>query len=255
MIFDSHCHINAHHFKGDEKGYIKRANDAGVKYFLVVGWDVASSQDAIKLAEENENVYAAVAIHPVDAIETPKEHLKVIEEMLSHPKVVALGEIGLDYHWVKDDEGKQIEAYFFKAQIEIANRMKKPIIVHMREATNDTFTILESHTPLYSGVMHCYSGSLEMALRFINLGLYIGIGGPVTFKNAVDPKKVAETIPFNRLLVETDAPYISPHPYRGQINESARLPLIVEAIAALRGESVQNVIETTTKNAKTLFNI
>lgn len=255
MLFDTHCHLNAEVFEKDPTGYIKRAQAQGVKYFIVIGWDVASSQKAINLAINYENVYAAVGIHPVDAVITNQADLIKIEQMLCHPKVVALGEVGLDYHWIKDIEERKTQKDFFIKQIALANKCKKPVIIHMRDATKDTFEILAAYQPLYSGVMHCYSGSKEMALEFLKLGLYISLGGPVTFKNAVIPKEVAAIVPLDKLLVETDAPYLAPHPYRGKQNESSLLPLIVKEIAKIRNLSVEEITRTTTGNARLLFHV
>ncbi|MGI6735255.1 MAG: TatD family hydrolase [Bacilli bacterium] len=255
MFFDTHCHLNDRRYQKDIKGYVERAREAGVNYLLVVAWDVVSSKKAIKIAEKFPNVYAAVGIHPTDAVKTPKIDIQELELLLTHPKVVAVGEIGLDYHWIKDPKEREIEYEFFVAQIELANKYKKPVIIHMRDATNDTYEILKNNTPKYQGVMHSYSGSKEMVKRFTDLGFYISLGGPVTFLNAREPKEVALVVPEDRLLIETDAPYLTPHPYRGKINESAKIPLIATAIAAIRNVSVEKVGEFTTKNAKRLFRI
>ena len=255
MFVDTHCHINADVFKTDAAGYVKRAADAGVQKLIVVGWDVNSSRDAIKYAVAFPGVFAAVAIHPVDAVSTPLSDLDIIANMLTHPKVVALGEIGLDYHWIEEKDKQAIEHDFFIKQIALANAHQKPVIIHMRNATQDTYDILHDNRPLFGGVMHSYSGSVEMAKRFLDLGMYIGIGGPVTFKNAKEPKLVAAMVPSDKLLLETDAPYLAPHPFRGTTNESYHIPLIAETIAALRGISVDTLKAQTTKNAHTLFKL
>ncbi|TAH56717.1 MAG: TatD family deoxyribonuclease [Bacillota bacterium] len=255
MFFDTHCHLNDRRYENDIEGYVERAKKAGVNYLLIVAWDVKSSKKAIKIAERFNNVYAAVGIHPVDAVKTPKSDLKELEKLLTHPKVIALGEIGLDYHWIKDEKERAIEHDFFVMQIELANKYRKPVLIHMRDATNDTYEVLKNNTPKYQGIMHSYSGSKEMALRFMDLGMYISLGGPVTFLNAHEPKEVASVVSEERLLLETDAPYLTPHPYRGKLNESANIPLIAEAIATIRNVSVEKVGEFTTKNAKTLFKL
>ncbi len=255
MFIDTHCHLNARQFATDPEGYVKRAQDAGVTHLIVVSWDIASSRDAIKFAERFPGIYAAVGIHPVDAVKTPKSDLAILETLLQHPKVVALGEIGLDYHWIKDAHERAIEHEFFIAQIAIANRLKKPIIIHMRDATQDTYNVLNANRPQYSGVMHSYSGSVEMVQPFLDLGMYIGLGGPVTFLNAKEPKLVAAVVPSDKLLLETDAPYLAPHPYRGKTNESKLLPLIAEEIAVLRNITVDKLAAETTANAKRLFNL
>ncbi len=255
MFFDTHCHLNNNAFKDDVEGYINRAKAEGVNHLLVIAWDITSSRKAIALAEAHENVYAAVGIHPVDAVKTPKSHLHILETLLTHEKVVALGEIGLDYHWIKDEKERKIEHDFFIAQIELANKYKKPVIIHMRDATLDTYNVLNKNRPLYSGIMHSYSGSKEMVKDFLELGFYIGLGGPVTYLNAKEPKEVAKVVPLDRLLLETDAPYLSPHPFRGKQNESSRLPIIAKVISELHGQSLEEIGETTTKNAMTLFKI
>lgn len=255
MFFDTHCHLNDVRFKDDIEGYVNRAKDAGVSHLLVIAWDLESSKLAIKLAERFPFVYAAVGIHPVDAVKTPKEHLLKLEPLLVHPKVVALGEIGLDYHLIKDEKERTVEHEFFIAQIKLANKYHKPVVIHMRDATNDTYEVLKNNTPLYSGIMHSYSGSKEMVTNFIKLGMYIGLGGPVTYLNAKDPKEVASFVPANKLLLETDAPYLSPHPFRGKTNESSRIPVIAETIAALRGLSVEELANLTFRNATRLLKI
>lgn len=255
MYFDTHCHLNAKDFKEDVAGYVERAAKAGVTHLLVVGWDIESSKNAVALAERFPNVYAAVAIHPVDAVTTPLSDLEVLETLLVHPKVVALGEIGLDYHWIKNIDERAIEHDFFKKQIALANKYQKPVVIHMRDATNDTYQILKANPLLFHGVMHSYSGSTEMMKAFLDLGFYIGLGGPVTFKNAIDPKVVAKDVPADKLLLETDAPYLTPHPYRGKTNESSYIPLIATEIAALRSLPLAELASITFSNAKALFKI
>ena len=255
MFFDTHCHLNDKAFKDDIEGYIERAKKEGVSRLLIIAWDVASSKKAIAIADKYNNVYAAVGIHPVDAVKTPRSDLKKIEALLHHPKVVALGEIGLDYHWIKDEKERLIEKEFFIAQIELANKYKKPVVIHMRDAINDTYQTLKSNLPLYNGIMHSYSGPKEMVKDFIDLGFYIGLGGPVTYLNAKEPKEVAKVVPSDRLVIETDAPYLSPHPFRGRLNESKRIPIIAEMIATLREVSVNEIAKITTENARRLFKI
>lgn len=255
MFFDTHCHLNDKAFKDDIEGYIDRAKKEGVSRLLIIAWDVASSMEAIRIAEKYNNIYAAVGIHPVDAVKTPHSDLKKIEGLLHHPKVVAVGEIGLDYHWIKDEKERLIEKDFFIAQIALANKYKKPVIIHMRDAINDTYQTLKANRPMYNGIMHSYSGPKEMVKDFIDLGFYIGLGGPVTYLNAKEPKEVAKVVPSDRLVVETDAPYLSPHPFRGRQNESKRIPLIAEMIATLREVSVQEIAKITTENARRLFKI
>ncbi|HZJ89690.1 MAG TPA: TatD family hydrolase [Bacilli bacterium] len=255
MYFDSHCHINNYKYSGEEEAYIIAANKANVTSFVVVGWDIASSKAAIKLAEEFSGVYAAVGIHPVDSVKTDPGDLKELEKLLVHPKVVALGEIGLDYHWIKDETERELQKTFFIQQLALANKFKKPVIIHMRNATNETYLVLKEHRAQYKGVMHSYSGPAEMVKDFLDLDFYIGLGGPVTFLNAKTPKEVAKVVPIDRLLIETDSPYLTPHPYRGKTNGSHLLPLIAKEIANIKRLSVTDIGAKTTYNAKKLFGL
>lgn len=255
MFIDTHCHLNDERFQDDIEGYLHRAQNVGVTTLLVIGWDIASSRRAISLAEKHDQVYAVVGIHPVDAVKTNEQDLRELETLLGHPKVVALGEIGLDYYWIKDEKERKREHFFFIEQIKIANKYQKPIVIHMRDATEDTFDVLSAHKPTFGGVLHSYSGSAAMAQRFMNLGMYIGLGGPVTYLNAKEPKEVAKVVTSDRLLLETDAPYLSPHPFRGKTNESSRIPIIAAEIATLRQKSVIDLANETTANAKRLFNL
>lgn len=254
-MIDSHCHLNHDRFYGNPEKYITAAMEKGVRSFLVVGYDVKSSRRAVALAKRFPNVYAAVGVHPTDIKSRGENDLKEIEEMLKETKVVGFGEIGLDYYWDKDEKIQTEQKKYFIEQINIANRHQKPIIVHTRDAAYDTYKILCDNRPLYGGIMHCYSGSAEMVGNYVDLGLYISLGGPVTFLNAKTPKEVAKITPIDRLLVETDSPYLAPHPLRGQSNEPANLPLIVEAIANLRGETVAAIDEATTSNFNRLFGL
>ena len=227
----------------------------GVEAFLVIGYDLESSRRAHALAQRFENVYAAVGIHPTDIKKRGPGDLGEIEAMLNDKKVVGYGEIGLDYYWDKSGEDQKEQKKYFIEQIKLANEHQKPIIVHTREAAYDTFKILSDNPPRYGGIMHCYSGSAEMVGNYIDLGLYISLGGPVTFLNAKTPKEVAKITPLNRLLVETDSPYLSPHPLRGKTNSPANLPLILEEIARLRGVEAKIIDEATTANFRRLFRL
>ncbi len=255
MYFDTHCHLNSDEYKQDVEGYIQRAKAVGVDFLLVVGWDDQSSIKAVELAEQYPNVYAAVGYHPSEVFQVPEDRFSVIKRLLSHPKVVALGEIGLDFYWNKTEEEHETQRKYFVRQIELANRFQKPVIIHSRDASAETLRILTENRPLAGGVMHCYSGSKEMAPEFIKLGLMISLGGPVTFQNARVSKEVAQSVPLKSLLIETDAPYLAPTPHRGKKNESAFLPLIAATIGSLRGLDAEDVAEWTTRNAKALFHV
>ena len=192
---------------------------------MVIGWDKASSELAIKIAEQHENIYAVIGFHPENIFDINDDVLYKILELYKNPKVVGIGEIGLDYHRTKDPEKRELQKQYFIKQIEFANKIGLPISIHSREAFNDTLEILKEHKPMYGGVMHCYSGSVENINDIINLGLYICLDGPVTFTNAKTPKEVAADVPLAKLVVETDCPYLSPHPLRGTVNEPANISL------------------------------
>jgi TatD DNase family protein len=254
MLFDTHVHMNAEQFKQDRDEVIKRAFETGVKYMVVVGFDRETIPLAIEIAEQYETIYAAVGWHPVDAIDMTDEDLKWIEELSNHPKVVALGEMGLDYHW--DKSPKDIQKEVFRKQIQLAKKVKMPIIIHNREATEDIIEILqEENAKEVGGVMHCYNDSAKYVQTCLDMNFYISLGGPVTFKNAPLPKEVAVEVPLDRLLVETDAPFLAPHPNRGKRNEPAYVKLVAEKIAELRGISYDELSNQTTENALNFFKI
>ncbi|PAV28551.1 hydrolase TatD [Virgibacillus profundi] len=254
MLFDTHVHLNADQFMEDREETIQRAFDAGVNYMVVVGFDRKTIPLAIEIAEQNETIYAAVGWHPVDSIDMTDEDLAWIEELSSHPKVVAIGEMGLDYHW--DKSPKEIQKEVFRKQIQLAKKVKMPIIIHNREATEDIIEILqEEDAQAVGGIMHCYNDSVDYVQACLDMNFYISLGGPVTFKNAKEPKEVAAQVPLDRLLVETDAPFLAPHPNRGKRNEPAYVKLVAEKIAELREMPLEEISKTTTKNACKLFGI
>ncbi|AVR01024.1 TatD family hydrolase [Oceanobacillus sp. M65] len=254
MLFDTHVHLNARQFMEDREETIQRAFDAGVKYMVVVGFDSETIPLAIEIAEQYDTIYAAVGWHPVDAIDMTEDHLKWIEELSAHPKVVAIGEMGLDYHW--DKSPKDIQKEVFRKQIQLAKKVQLPIIIHNREATEDIIEILqEEDAQAVGGIMHCYNDSVEYVQACLDMNFYISLGGPVTFKNAPLPKEVAVQVPGDRLLVETDAPFLAPHPNRGKRNEPAYVKLVAEEIADLRGVSLEELSKLTTQNAFSLFKL
>ncbi|MFE0504218.1 TatD family hydrolase [Peribacillus butanolivorans] len=254
MLFDTHVHVNAEQFNEDLEDVIERAQEAGVNNMVVVGFDRPTITRAMELIETYDFMYAAVGWHPVDAIDMTEEDLKWIEELSSHPKVVAIGEMGLDYHWDKSPKAIQLEV--FRKQIRLAKKVGLPIIIHNREATADIVNILkEEEASEVGGIMHCFSGSAETAMECIDMNFYISLGGPVTFKNAKKPKEVAAAVPLDRLLIETDCPYLAPHPYRGKRNEPSYVKLVAEQIAEIKQLSVEEVSQATTDNAKKLFGI
>ncbi|RST71124.1 TatD family deoxyribonuclease [Siminovitchia acidinfaciens] len=254
MLFDTHVHLNDEQFNEDLQEVIERAKEAGVSYMVVVGFNRPTIEKAIILVEEYDFLYASIGWHPVDAIDMTDEDLAWIEEMAVHPKVVALGEMGLDYHWDKSPQDVQKEV--FRRQIGLAKKLKLPIIIHNRDATEDVVQILrEEKAEEVGGIMHCFSGSAETAKECVEMNFHISLGGPVTFKNAKKPKKVAMEVPLDRLLIETDCPYLAPHPYRGKRNEPAYVKLVAEQIAELKEISYEEVAKKTTENAMKLFGI
>ncbi|GGE53942.1 putative metal-dependent hydrolase YabD [Pullulanibacillus camelliae] len=254
MLFDTHTHINAEEFNEDRDEVITRAHEAGVSNMVVVGFDRPTIEAAMAIVKEHEDMYAAVGWHPVDAIDMTDEDLDWIRALLKDPKVVAVGEMGLDYHW--DKSPAEIQKEVFRKQIHLAKEMDMPIIIHNREATEDIVAILEEErASAVGGIMHCYSSDWEHAKRCLDMNFYISFGGPVTFKNGHLAKEVASQVPLDRLLIETDCPYLSPHPFRGKRNEPARVQLVAEQIAVLRDKSFEEIAEITSNNAKTLFRL
>lgn len=255
MIFDTHCHLNSEELYNNIDEVIAFAKVVGVDKFLVVGWDIKSSYLAIELANKYPEIYAAIGVHPTDIDGVTDEDFDKLMTHVNDPKVVAIGEIGLDYHWEKDPEQREKQKRWFIKQINAANLYKKPISIHNREAFGDCLAILKEHKPLYGGVMHCYSGSVELLKDVLDLGLYIGLDGPLTFTNAKTPKEVCEVVPLDRLVVETDSPYLAPHPLRGTVNEPKNIALVIDEIARLKEESKKHIIDVLYKNSCRLFGI
>ncbi|EWG08747.1 TatD family hydrolase [Cytobacillus firmus] len=254
MFFDTHAHLNAEQYNEDLQEVIDRALSEGISNIVVVGFDRPTIEKAMELTEKYDFIYASVGWHPVDAIDMTEEDLLWIEELSSHPKVVALGEMGLDYYW--DKSPKDIQKEVFRKQIRLAKKVKLPIVIHNRDATADIVKILkEEGAGEVGGIMHCFSGSPEIAQECVDMNFYISLGGPVTFKNAKKPKEVADIIPLEKLLIETDCPYLTPHPHRGKRNEPSYVKLVAEQIAEIKGLSTEEVAQATTENAKKLFGI
>jgi TatD DNase family protein len=254
MYIDTHVHLNAEQYNDDLEEVINRALDAGVKQMVVVGFDRKTIHRAIALAELYEFIYAVVGWHPVDAIDCTDEDLKWIEELALHKKVVAIGETGLDYYW--DKSPKDVQQEVFRKQIQLAQRVNLPIVIHNRDATEDVIRILkEENAEKTGGVMHCFGGSVDTANTCIEMNFMISLGGPVTFKNAKKPKEVATEIPLEWLMIETDAPYLAPHPHRGKRNEPALVLLVAEEIARLKNITIEEVGRITTENAKRFYRL
>lgn len=250
-IFDSHAHYNDEQFDIDRDSLLASLPEAGIVGIINCGTDVKSSLESLVMAEKYPFVYAACGYHPESALDFTDDNLLEIDKMLSHRKCVAVGEIGLEYHY--DFVPKDVQKYVFEKHLELAVKYDMPVIVHDREAHADTMELLKKYNP--KGVLHCYSGSAEMAKEVLKMGMYIGLGGAVTFKNAVKPVEVAEMIPLDRLLLETDCPYMAPVPMRGKRNNSAYIEYVADIIADVRGISAQELLCITAENTKKLFNI
>lgn len=255
MYLDSHVHLNDPELLDHVDQVIKEAEEAGVTLFLVPGYDLESSIAAVKLANKYPNVYAAVGYQPENTKGVDISVLKQIEDLAQDPKVLAIGEIGLDYHFENDEETKKHQMEFFLAQIEMANRLDLPVSIHARDALGDMLMVLKSHPINRHGVLHCYSGSKEMVPEFAKLGYYFGFDGPITFKNAQTPKESMKAVPLNRLLSETDSPYLTPVPFRGQINGPKNIPFIVKEMAFLKENEVGKVVSQIETNFRTLFRV
>lgn len=254
QFIDTHVHLNADQYVEDLQDVILRAREKGVQKMVVIGFDTKTIKRAISIAESDPDIYAVVGWHPVDAVDCTEEDLKWIEELAAHEKVVGIGETGLDYYW--DKSPKEVQQEIFRKQIRLAQRVDLPLIIHNRDATGDVIRILkEEEAHLTGGIMHCFGGSVETARESIDMNFMISLGGPVTFKNAKTPKEVAAEIDIAHLLIETDAPYLAPHPYRGKRNEPSYVPLVAEEIARLKGLTVEEVARVTTENAEKFFGI
>lgn len=254
MLIDTHCHLDWNKFDADREQVIRRAIEAGVTRMITIGTDVESSRRAIELAEKFEAVYAAVGVHPNDCADFNASTLDQIRSLARHEKVVAIGEIGLDYYWKKTAKDQQ--ARVFEMQCDLAAELHKPVIIHNREATADVMNILTRYSLLVKhGVLHSFFESLEVAQQAIGLGYSIGFTGPITFKKADRERAVAQSIPIENILIETDAPFLTPEPQRGKRNEPAFVKHVAAMIAQVKGLTFDEVARQTTLNAKKLFGL
>ena len=252
MLFDSHAHLNDEAFDQDRPELLETFRDAGVGLVMNAGCSLASSREGIALAEAYPWIYCSVGTHPDTADEVNEEVLEVYRQMCSHPKVKAIGEIGLDYYYETIHRDAQMRA--FRMQMQLAEELDMPVIVHERDAHEDGMSIVKEF-PKVKGVFHCYSGSAEMARQLVDMGWYIGFTGVLTFKNARKAVETAASIPLERILLETDCPYMAPEPYRGKRNHPGYLPKMAEKLAQIRGIPVEEAIRATTENAKRLYRI
>jgi TatD DNase family protein len=254
MLIDSHCHLDNDQFAPDRDAAIQRALDAGVERMVVIGTGEGPPdlEAGIRLADQHDPIYATVGIHPHDAAKATPETFREVERLLKHPKVVALGEIGLDYHY--DFSPRETQREVFVTQMRIARDARKPIVIHTREAWEDTLTTIAEHwDATIGGIMHCFSGSQVEAERSLALGFYLSFGGIVTFPKSLSIQEAARLAPADRILIETDAPYLAPVPYRGKRNEPAFVVETAKKLAVLRNETYESIAQTTTANCRTLL--
>ena len=252
MLFDTHAHYDDEAFDPDRELLLESLPQRGVALVLNPGCDLDSSRKAVSYAAAYPHVYAAVGIHPENCAGFVPADIDVLRELARQPKVAAIGEIGLDYYWAENPP-RELQQQVLRAQLALARALRLPVIFHDREAHGDMMDILRKYKP--KGVVHCFSGSAELAQETVKLGMYIGLGGVVTFKNARHSVEVAKAIPLDRLLTETDAPYMAPVPFRGKRCDSSMIPYDAAKIAEVRGITAQEVLETACENACRLFGI
>ena len=254
MLIDSHAHLDDNRFDADRDRLIKSLKESGIDLIINPGSDLQTSIKAVSLAEQYENIYAAVGVHPHSAKEMDDSTIEILKSFTNRDKVVAVGEIGLDYHY--DNSPRDIQRKRFVEQLDLAKEVDLPVIIHTRDAAQDTFDILKNaQDGSLEGVLHCYSGSVEMAREYIKLGFYISLAGPVTFKNSIVLREVAKDLPLDNLLIETDSPYLTPEPYRGKRNEPIYVRYVAGTIAEARGLEFEEIAKITAENTKRLFKI
>lgn len=250
-IFDSHAHYDDRRFDPDRDAALSALPDAGVRYVMNAACNLASAKAGISLAERYGFIYASAGVHPHDAKDAPDDLKEQIALLTRHPKVLAVGEIGLDYHYDFSPRDKQLKV--FEIQLQCALELDLPVIIHDREAHADTMRLLKAYKP--RGIMHCYSGSAEMAAELIKLGFYIGFTGVVTFQNARKTLEAVRAVPLDRLLVETDCPYMAPEPFRGKRCDSSMIPRTAQTLAEVKGVSIQELLDRTCENACTVYGL
>lgn len=254
MIFDTHAHYDDEQFDEDRDELLASMQACGVEAVTNIGASLATSQNTIELTKKYPFVYGAIGVHPNEVDELNEDGIAWLKENSALPKIVAVGEIGLDYYW--DEPGREVQKKWFLRQLELAREVKFPVVIHSRDAAKDTLDIMKSfHAENLGGVIHCFSYTKEMAREYLNMGFYLGIGGVVTFKNAKKLKEVVEYMPMEQMVLETDCPYLSPVPNRGKRNSSLNLPYVVEEVARLKGISADEVIRITNRNAKTMYRL
>ncbi|MBE6015826.1 MAG: TatD family deoxyribonuclease [Lachnospiraceae bacterium] len=256
LIFESHAHYDDEQFDEDRDEILSALPKSGIEYVVNVSSNPESVKSTLKLAAEHDFIYAAVGIHPSDVEGLPEDTLDWVREQLKAPKVVAVGEIGLDYYWDWEEEVQDLQKVWFRRQLGLAREANLPVIIHSRDAAKETMDIMvEEDAGSIGGVVHCYSYSPEMAMDYVKMGMFIGIGGVVTFKNAKKLKETAAAVPLENIVIETDCPYLAPEPNRGKRNSSLNLPYVISAIAEIKGITEEEVAQATYDNAKRLYRI
>ena len=248
MFIDTHCHVFSEYYDNIDE-VVNQCKKNNVNRIIVNGCDINSNKEVLELVNKYDVIYGAIGFHPTELDDFKDEYFEFLENNISNPKIVAIGEIGLDYYYDNTDKNKQKE--IFKRQLDIANKYSKPIIVHSRNSIQDTYNILKEYNLF--GSIHCFSGSVEMAREFIKIGYKLGIGGIITYKNAKNIREVVKNIDLSHILLETDSPYLTPVPYRGKSNSPEYIPLIANTIADIKNISINDVSEVTTASAEEIF--
>lgn len=254
MIFDTHAHYDDEAFAEDREELLAGLKANGIENVVNISADIRSVENTLELTRQYPFIYGAIGVHPSETEGLSESRMVWLEEMSRKPKVVAIGEIGLDYHWEEPD--KEIQKHWFVRQLQLAGKVKLPVVIHSRDAAKDTLDIMKAEkAEEIGGVIHCFSYGVQMAREYLNMGFYLGIGGVVTFTNAKKLKEVVTYMPMDRLVLETDCPYLSPSPNRGKRNSSLNLPYVVKAVSELKGISQEEVIAITSENARALYRI
>jgi TatD DNase family protein len=253
MIFDTHAHYDDEQFDIDREELLGSMRENGIGHIVNVGANIASTRGALELAHKYDFIYAAVGVHPSDVEELNEDNFELLREWSQDGRCVAIGEIGLDYHW--PDPEPELQKKWFRRQLHLAREERLPVIIHSRDAAKDTLDIMrEEHAEEIGGIVHCFSYSKEVAAQCVDMGFYIGVGGVLTFKNGRKLREVVEQTPMDRILLETDCPYLAPEPYRGRRNSSLYLPYVVTEMANIKGITEDEVIRITEQNAKRVYN-
>ncbi|SDA70543.1 TatD DNase family protein [Butyrivibrio sp. INlla18] len=254
MIFDTHAHYDDEQFDEDREALLASMESAGITNIVNVGASLETTRKTLELAHKYDFIHAAVGVHPSEVAELDEDKFELLREWSQDGRCVAIGEIGLDYHW--PEPSPELQKKWFARQLQLARQQRLPVIIHSRDAASDTLEVMkENHAEEIGGVVHCFSYSKEIAKICVDMGFYIGIGGVVTFKNGKKMKEVVEQTPMDKILLETDCPYLAPEPNRGRRNSSLNLPLVVDAIAAIKGISAEEVIRITEDNAKRMYGL